>query len=652
MCAKLKDLVTWRGPALALLSWAILTSLWFAWLFKGPMVPMWVLSDFATIAISACIVAAILMYAFSAYLPGQSFGNVGLFVVALLLFGIPLHGMWTGGPYGYNVIAGIFPYSDAAGYEQGAERLMQDGRLDGWNTRRPLNAVALGSLLSVSNGNLQITQAFFVYLNAAAAFLAAVAMRATHGLAAALLMLVTLFAFYQPHVGSFLSENIGLALGSTAFALLWCGIVKGKRAAVLFGLFALSVALNARAGAFFVLPALIIWLSVREVRVDRRKGLETLLLTAAAVVCGFLPSMLVSANFGGEQGIPFGNFAPSLYGLAVGGKGWTQVYVDFPHVASLAESDSFKEIYRLAFTAMGENPLKLLKGIALYYNDYIFDTTWHQFFDNRVLRAIAIVLTLTGLVYCIRNRREPALAFLLVTTVGVLLSVPFLYDGAPRAYAATISVTAAFIGIGATRIAARFLGQRLSLGTGTAMPVMAPVLCTLVVVFMCAPAAWLYAESRSIERLPELPVCPEGEVAAVADVTPGRIVMTKAVPEGKRLRLPFATPGAIGNDFSSNFSVDLPVPATVIRFRDRVSSKFGFAVVADAADPFRWPERVEMCGRWVHDQVFIGSVHDERQQDVESAKSSARLDLYRSGSSRYSARRRDRSAGSSGKHRS
>lgn len=612
------------------------------------MIPMWVLSDFATIAISACLVAAILMFVFSSYLPGQSSGNVALFVIALLLFGIPLCGMWTGGPYGLNVIAGLFPYSDASGYEQGAQRLMQDGRLDGWNTRRPLNAVALGSVLSASNGNLQITQAIFVYLNAAAAFLAAVALRATHGIAAALLMLVTLFAFYQPHIGSLLSENVGLALGSTAFALLWYGIVKERQSAVLFGLFALSVGLNARAGAFFVLPALIVWLSVREARVDRRRGLKTLLLTAAAVVCGFLPSMLVSASFGGEQGIPFGNFAPSLYGLAVGGKGWTQVYVDFPHVASLAESDSFREIYRLAFAAIGNNPLELLKGIALYYNDYIFDTTWHQFFDNRILRAIAIVLTLTGLVHCIRNRREPAPAFLLVTTVGVLLSVPFLYDGAPRAYATTISVTAAFIGIGATRIASRFLGQRLSLGAGTGMPVMAPALCTLVVVFVCAPAAWLYAESGSKERLAELPVCPEDEVAIVADATPGRIVVTKAVPEGERFRLPFAAPGAIGNDFSSYFSVDLPVPATVIRFRDRVSSEFGFAVIPGEADPKRWPERLEMCGRWIHDQVFFGTVHDERQQDIDSAKSSARLDLYRSRSGWHSVRHRDRSAHSSG----
>jgi hypothetical protein len=423
--------LSWGHIAIAAAIVVVLTVLWFIWLFDGSVPPMVLLSHYPTIAVAVCSFAAIALLCSPIRVSERRGGELALFAIALMLFGVPLSGMWSGGPDGVNVMVGVFPYSDAAGYEQGGRVLLEDGQLDAWNSRRPLTAVLIGGLLTASHGSLQLTQAILVYLNAVAAFCAARALWASHGFPAGLLVLASLFAFYAPHLGSLLSENLGLALGSVAFALLWYGVRAEAKWVIAVGLFALSLGLNARAGAFLVLPALILWIRWREAKGSKRKGLQALTWTSTAAVLGFVPSAIIGTFFGVDEGMPFGNFAPSVYGLVVGGKGRTQVYADFPYLRSLPETDSFREIYRLAFAAAQEHPQQIAAGVARYYNDYFFDTRWHRFFENRVLRGGAILLTLIGIVHCIRRRRDPGMALLLVVTVGVLASVPFLYDGAP-----------------------------------------------------------------------------------------------------------------------------------------------------------------------------------------------------------------------------
>ncbi|MCK5361815.1 MAG: hypothetical protein KAR22_02535, partial [Gammaproteobacteria bacterium] len=351
-----QNLPSWGHALIAAVTVVVLTVLWFTWLFEGPVPPMVLLSHYPTVAVAVCGFVAIALLRFPIRVSEGLDGKLGLFAFALILFGMPLSGMWSGGPDGVNVMVGVFPYSDAAAYEQGGRMLMEDGRLDELNSRRPLIAVLLGSLLTASHGSLQLTQATLVYLNAVAAFCAARALWASHGFPAGLLVLASLFAFYAPHLGSLLSENLGLALGSVAFALLWCGVRAEAKWVIAVGLFALSLGLNARAGAFFVLPALILWITWREAKGNKRVGLQTLAWTSTAAVLGFVPSVIVGAVFGADQGLLFGSFAPPLYGLVVGGKGWTQVYVDFPHLTSLPEAESFGEIYRLAFEAAKESP--------------------------------------------------------------------------------------------------------------------------------------------------------------------------------------------------------------------------------------------------------------------------------------------------------
>ena len=237
------------GLAVVLATAATIT-IWFALLFVGPAPPHMLLAAYPTIVSIVLGAAALLMLATRTHVqpgPGRDVAFLGL---ALAVFGIPLVGMWYGGPTGPNVSLGVLPLLDAVSYETGGLLLAEDGIIDGENAKRPMTAAALGVLFAVNKGNLQLTQSLLVLLNAAAVFAAARMIWRSHGLAAGLLVLVSLFVFFSDHLGSLLSENLGLALGAAAFALLWEGVRSERRWLLALGLFALSLGLNARAGAF------------------------------------------------------------------------------------------------------------------------------------------------------------------------------------------------------------------------------------------------------------------------------------------------------------------------------------------------------------------------------------------------------------------
>ena len=436
-------------------------------------------------------------------------------------------------------------------------------------------------------------------INAAAVFAAARVVWRSHGLAAGLLVLTTLYLFFSQHLGSLLSENLGLAFGAVAFALLWEGIRAERRWLLALGLFALALGLNARAGAFFVLPALVIWLAWRE----RHRGWQhcawTFSWTVGAGLLGFVPATLLGAAYAPTEGIAFGNFAPSFYGLVAGGKGWTQVYSDHPHINALASLEQkYGEIYRLSWVSIREAPKKLLLGIAKAYGRYIVGTGWHKFFDNSVVRGVAILLTLAGLVECVRRRREADAAFLLVVTVGVFASVPFLMDGGSRVFAATIPVTAALIGIGAVTLA-RWAGRPIDQIDDSRISPLPALAVVVLLVVLTGPAVPLAA--GSIQR-PTLAThaCGSGGVPAVFDHRPGAHVLVWPGDIGAQ-RLPDVRSA----DFLEAFPLpELVAPAYFSRGRERLSDRWGWFVVSGSTEA---TSSLRLCGQWNEAGVFVGN---------------------------------------------
>jgi hypothetical protein len=592
----------------ATLAVAVMIALWAAWLLFVGAPPIGPARPYPTIVASLTFIAA--AFAFwradrpvAPTMPAQ----LALLAVALIALGLPLAGLWAGGRGGENVVFGIWQASDASNYETGALSLLWHGQLDSWNTRRPLMAVALATIFSLSGASLMTAQVAFVLLVALASFIAARAVWRTHGLGAALLVLGTLVVFQSLHIGSFLSEMLGLPLGALAFALLWTGLHDGRRWPVAVGLTLLSLGLNARAGAFFVLPVLVVWLTWRERKHGARAMAVTVGWSLIAVAAGFAPARVLTSLYGVPEGVAFGNLAPTLYGLAVGGKGWLQVYADHPAIKALPnEAAQFAEIYRLALAAFLAEPWRLPLGVLRAYNDYIFNTGWVNFFRNALVRAVAIALLLAGLVDAIRRRHEIGPSFLLVVTIGVLLSVPILADGGARVFAATIPTTAALIALGGAAIARR-IGRGLALPTLHRPSLLAETALAILMLALCGPL--LELSWRAPAPLAPTQNCPTGLTAAAFLKRPGSHLLLVPDGDARAGHRPFIAL----SDFQTHTGWiapvgvnDLPRPIYLVDSFDQVGGRAGRLAIAEEARA-RGVRLDHLCGAW-HDGTFIAAL--------------------------------------------
>ena len=556
-----------------------------------------------------CLIAAFVAGLGRLRLPPGPIAALASFALALAAFGLPLAVMWAGGPDGDNVLSGTLQRFDASAYEEGAYRLWQLGELDDFSARRPFTVAALGALFAVSGGSAAFAQAVFVWLNASAVFLASRAVAASHGPAAALPCFAALLTFYHWHIGSFLSENLGLALGALAFALLWDGVRRDRAGLIAAGLVALSLGMNARAGALFVLPVLVLWLSWRVRRRGRGAVAATLLWTLAATASGFVAGAALDRVYGSEEGLPFGNFAPTLYGVVVGNEGWQQVYRDHPELTQAGNpADKFLQIYALALDHARDAPLTALHGVIDTYNDFFINTDWHEFYDDPVSRGLALILTLAGLWHAWRHRTHADCALLLAIQLGVFLSVPMLADGGTRVFAASIPATAALIGIGLVTVLSRFRTAELAMLPR--VPSAVPSLALLAAIcLLIAPAVPLYAGVRAPAPdapTSDAPICESDgvQIAVLERADGGIIVLADSDPRsGQRA---FRSVSAFTADNDTRLAVDLPPPFVLTRRWEPALGRLSWLVIpgdVPQAGPIRG------CGRRVVNVLLVDQIH-------------------------------------------
>jgi hypothetical protein len=482
-------------------------------------------------------VSVLLMGAFA--LQGRPRAWASLATV-LVFFGVVLSSLWSSAASSESLVGGLFPWSDASGYYIDANRLLDGGLLSAFSARRPLFAGALATLLDLSGRNLQIALAALVFLIGVAVYLSAASVGRSDGALAGALMALVLLAFARRFVGTTLTDGLGLAFGALAFAVLWIGAKRRHRWLTLLGIFLATIALAVRAGAFFVLPGLILW-RAWLLGGSARTRLAYAAEGIGAVGLGFLLNAIVLKGIGPPDAAPFSNFAHTLYGLAAGGKGWNQVYQDNPGLSSLAEPEQSRKAFELALALIRNQPIGLVRGTLNSWSDYFSGSFIgvYGFVEGPVLLSLPVVrlgvfaAAGTGIVGCVIDRREPRCSLLLVALLGILLSVPFVPPidaDLMRAYAATIPVTAAIAGVGAG-YGWRWISRRRRVATRDpdVSDQVAPGVGLLLVAFLLAgPLAVRLTARPSVLAAPE---CPEGQEAFVVRVAAGaRIDLVPARP--------------------------------------------------------------------------------------------------------------------------
>jgi hypothetical protein len=399
---------------------------------------------------TAGLFVLISILSFLVYTKQGWWGSVGSLALTVILFAMPLSWLWQSGFSDGNLIGGLFPFSDATGYWWGAERLLNGANLTQWLMRRPLFTIYLASIHGLTQGNLQATLAILCLITALAVYLAAREIQQTEGPLVAVTVMGILFLYYRLHIGGkILTESLGLTFGALAMGLLWRGTRTYHLKDFWVGMLALTLALMARAGAFFVLPALTVW-GVWYFRGQNRISFRFLGIAISAILVGVGLNYLLPKIVGDASGMAFSNFSTVLYGLVSGNKGWTQIYADYPGVIIPDQ-----EIYRLAWEILRENPKGLVFGILGAYKDYFNPKAMGAFSFLRINHNAIIFYVLSGLgtLWCIRRRRNATFSLVLAVLAGILLSIPFappIDADTMRAYAATIPFTALMPGLGLT----------------------------------------------------------------------------------------------------------------------------------------------------------------------------------------------------------
>lgn len=387
-------------------------------------------------------------------------GSLSSFLVTLLLFALQLSAVWRSitSPSRYFLLGGLLPMSDASSYYQGARNLLEGNTLSVVASWRPIFSSTLAFVLSLTQQNLQIALAILVLINALASFLLAREVQQTHGTLAAVVSLSMIFLFYRYYIGTTMTENLGIALGTTGLAILWRGASQKAIYVSLFGIFVLTLALNTRAGAFFILPALIIW-GMLSFGSSSRFSVHFLIVGISVIFLGFYLNSIIFKITGSTDATANGNFSYTFYGMVVG-KNWAVVFDDHPYLKNLSDIKRTQEIYKLALEKLGNQPLNILWNIINFWKIFLIQGLVFAFIGSVKIHLPLRLISLFALFKCYRQRWDLNNSLMIAFAVGILISVPFIgpSPGVPtmRAYAATIPIIALFPSLGLSFIAQKF----------------------------------------------------------------------------------------------------------------------------------------------------------------------------------------------------
>lgn len=367
--------------------------------------------------------------------------------------------LWCGGLSDGFTLAGLFPFSDAAGYFADAQRILAGEPLTSFSSRRPLYASFLAGLLTLTGGNLRLTLGIQTGLvSAALAWTTWGFWRRTGSSLQAGVFGATLWLFQRRFIGTTTTENLGFLLGSLGFLSLWEAVHQRSSRLFLLGLFLVSLALNARAGAFFVLPALLVW-GVRKWPEPGRAWSQRLLVQGGLILLlSFSVNFAVLLLSRGRPGAAYSNFSYTLYGLVFGGN-WQLALQQHPDLVPLDPGRQADQVFHLALAQIQTYPMSLVKGAlrawaAFFPEAYRFaDTPPRPWSPPWITGSALFLLALRGVAILWRIRLDRACGMLAISLLGVVLSVPFAppWDSDyMRVYAATLPFLAWLAALGAS----------------------------------------------------------------------------------------------------------------------------------------------------------------------------------------------------------
>jgi hypothetical protein len=541
-------------------------------------------------------------------------GKIISFTVTLSLFSLALAGLWTSGHSEQYVIASLLPWVDAHYYYAGALNILEGGLLNPEAARRPLGTIFLVPFLGLTGQNLEITLALLVVFTAICCYYAAREVQSTLGAVAGTVVLVLLFFYYRSYSGTTMTENLGLISGAIGFVFLWRGAVEKNRTMVWLGIFITTLGLNARAGAFIELPALVLWGAWVFRKQGRIISWSSLLMGVGVVAVGFLINTVMFDLFASQGSAQNSSFAYLFYGTAFGGKGWSQYAFDHPEITGLPENEQYRILMALALAHIRNDPLDLVRGVIYQYSKFFSLGNWSLYSylvgDNPVAvlvsRLAVSIMALIGLIRCIIQRRQPLYALMLAAFIGIVLSIP----GAPpgddeqiRVYAVSIPFIVILPAIGASFVINKIhIKSKLNLNSDP-LPTRLLVGSAIILLILIVVAPIYYKVSSRPPQFSQLS-CPVGENDVYMRLNPGStiniiresVVKLDWLPDFHESRFTWYIHNLPQNDVIAELK-KLRAPLTILS-GDELKTGRGIWVFADTPMIPSQNGILGVCGNW------------------------------------------------------
>jgi hypothetical protein len=465
--------------------------------------------------LAACCVA------FRVRSPWTPFAALSL---TLLLFGLTLSFAWTSGYTDTGMIGGLLPYKDAKNYYFGALQILNGLPIEAGiqAVRRPLFPGMLASVLWLTGSNLKLTLAILTLLGGLSLYFSARVVRDSLGPWAAGLFAALMYFYIQPRMGYSVSEVGGFILGCWGFSILWMSAARRSWPGLLLGLATLMSAISARAGAFFIFPALVLWAGW-IFRGSRRFSLGAAGLGLVGVLAFYiLDNQVFSTLLDMDLARQWGSFAYAMYGQVHGGTGWHSA-IDALHTTQTSV------VMAATLRFFAAHPLSFAIAVIKSYGDFFLpgpfmifaygaagEASWLTY----ALWITTAALLVAGLIRSISAYRSALPSLLVACFVGTLLSIPFLppIDSGARFHAGSIGF---FFVLPAAALVSALRWQALD--DPSSAP--GPQSLTFAAVWAGALLALTLIAPVAIYRLtpspsPSAPACPSSEHAFVLRAAP------------------------------------------------------------------------------------------------------------------------------------
>jgi hypothetical protein len=361
-------------------------------------------------------------------------------IIIFPIFSFALVGLWASAYTETNVIAGILPRRDAFSFFTGSLALIEKGYLVGYAKRRPLFSGFFAFFLWLAGGNLQVAMAGTVFLAAIVTYFSIIEVNKTLNPPSAVIFFIPQFLYIRRFIGNVLSENMGYILGMAAFTFFLIAIrkkreqQKGSTLFVFSAVFLFTLAQVARPGAIATLPFLVIfvgWLWKGK----QKLPWKIVVIALLCIIAGFLINSFVFNQITSEKTSQISNFGYGIYGVAVGGKSWGQIFIDHPEINTLATHIRERKIMEIIILEILNHPDNFIKGIMHQfsvifslkpintYNVYSCMLTNNEFMNYALIYSY-FLFSIIGIGACIFQRKNPLFVFILVLLVGFLFSLP------------------------------------------------------------------------------------------------------------------------------------------------------------------------------------------------------------------------------------